>query len=258
MVMRRKSPPTTSRSKSPDLQATKLINTMNPQTSMNTEPRRISLAECAEVRIGYTPSTRQPDWEFDTFGNSGTNTAPMLQPSDIDPLGGISWDRVRRVRIDGNSGYQTHELRGDDVVLSLRGTNRAVHITFDMLQSARERTRAFGVIASSAWAVLTPHREMVQAAYLAWYFNQSPTADRLRASQVGAVMPFLKVGTLREFEITLPTIEAQAQIGSAHTLINRIQQLENQRADLCRRFLGAIVSKNVQTGTRKKYPYSGK
>lgn len=232
---------------------------MNLQTITNPEPRRLSLAECAEIRIGYTPTPRSADWKWDAFGNSDTNSAPMLQPSDIDPLGGVSWDSVRRVQIDGSSAYQSHQLRDDDVILSLRGTNRAVHITGEMLGVARERApKCFGVIASSGWAVLVPNRQVVQSAFLAWLLNEPPTAERLHASQVGAAIAFLKVSTIREFEVSLPSLAVQSKIGVAHALVNRVQQLENQRATRCRTYLGGLISNNLRQTTTHKRPTSGK
>lgn len=91
-------------------------------------------------------------------------------------------------------------LRKGDVLLITKGANNvAVEYTLDFEKA----------IAASAFYVLRPNQKKVIAAYLAWYINQEPVQQHLKANLAGTYIPNLNKGAIEEIAIALPPIEKQ-------------------------------------------------
>ena len=103
-------------------------------------------------------------------------------------------------------------LRKGDVLLITKGANNyAVEYKLDFEKA----------IAASAFFVLRPDPRKVIPAYLAWYINQTPVQQHLKANLAGTYIPNLNKGAIEEIVITLPTIEEQELVVAIDSLRTR-------------------------------------
>jgi hypothetical protein len=218
------------------------------------------LEECADIRVGYTPSNNE---------NRRSNLAPqveyqyciyLLQPSNIDRSGVIEWERLEKIPAPqpktDYSVVDTHALHEGQVLLCLRGSIRAVHLSYKSLSQKRSLSEMGGrLLASGAWAVINPKPKILSAAYLCWQLNHPSLIERLKSTQIGSAMPFLKIASIRDLMVTVPSLETQNSISKIVDLIETTSALETKRTQLLRTMLSSILTtQNPRRGARGVKP----
>jgi restriction endonuclease S subunit len=111
------------------------------------------------------------------------------------------------------------------------------------------------LLASGAWAVINPKPKILSAAYLCWQLNHPSLIERLKSTQIGSAMPFLKIASIRDLMVTVPSLETQNSISKIVDLIETTSALETKRTQLLRTMLSSILTtQNPRRGARGVKP----
>jgi hypothetical protein len=175
----------------------------------------------------------ETDWAADA-----PPRALVLPPSQLNAQGFPSWDRLELVDMHSFGSLQHHRLQKDDIMLVLRGPHRALRVTESTL-GADHVAMSLPVVASSAWAVITPDPDRLNSSFLAWELGLPRTRSMLERSKKGSVLQFIPISAVADLRLHIPSMERQEQLGRAAAAIDRIEALESERTRLLRSSLAA-------------------
>lgn len=201
-----------------------------------TPPCRIPLGAVGPVRVGYVAPSRSSGEEQGRY--------LALQASDVGPDGTVVWAALSRVTpVFDPSRYLVSE---GDVAIPLRTPRPFAAVLRDVPPDA---------IAVGHMAIVTPHPEIADPDYLAWYIKHPRTAARLQGLTRGSKLRFLSITDLRDFEIELPALDLQRRIAHLHYLHERVTELERQLADarvlMIESLTMAALSRAMDSSTRE-------
>ena len=171
------------------------------------------------------------------ISNDPDGTHYLLQSRNIDNAS-LSFDVHSLKRFKPNLSKSDKVLENDDVIFLAKGsTNYAVHI-----KKPEEE-----LLASGSFFVLTPDKEEILPAYLAWYLNQE-VARRyfFRMGTHGAHMPVISRKTLENLEVRLPEMRIQQLIADLSELSEHEQQLLNEIKKLRKELIKELTMQLVE------------
>ena len=150
------------------------------------------LGDVAEVLTGYAFRGKvMPEDEGDLVA---------LQIKDLSSDGQIDLGGALRIR--GQSIYQRHLLRANDILMQSRGTtNRA---------AAFEGT--VRAIAALGLLVIRPKAEVIHPEFLLWYLNHPKAQERLRDLARGSTVAFIAKTDAADFTVPTPPLALQEKV----------------------------------------------
>ena len=101
-------------------------------------------------------------------------------------------------------------------------------------------------VATAHFLVITINdTEQLDPAYLVTYLNSDVAQAYFKANAQGATVPMIRLSTLQELEIKLPTIEKQREIASAYQLVKEekatMEQLIQNREKQFKAYLQTVL-----------------
>jgi restriction endonuclease S subunit len=153
-----------------------------------------------------------------------------------------AWDRLELIDMHSIGSLQHHQLQKNDVMLVLRGSHRAMQVTSGVL-GASQYEKPLPIVASSAWAVITPDPKRLNSSFLAWELGLPRTRSMLERSKKGSVLQFIPIAAVADLKIHIPSMERQEWLGRAAAAIDRIEALEAERTRLIRSCLAASTER---------------
>lgn len=144
---------------------------------------------------------------------------PVVMPTNIHDLR-ITTDGIARVGTDHVERLSRHQLEPGDIVYSRRG---------DVEKCALITSEQAGWLCGTGCLLVRVGGPSVDARYLAYALSLPETRSWITQHAVGATMPNLNTGVLREVPVTLPPVEEQRAIAATlGTLDDKIES--NRRA----------------------------
>lgn len=207
------------------------------------------LVDVAHIRLGYSPAK---DHEFDFSRNVGAGkssselsrrTLLMVAPTSIATDGSIVWSRVERIEVSHAQSAESHKLQAGSILVCLRGVLRIVLMTeHALLKTEGPHEEPLPMLASSAWAVITSKDpDVVLPEYLKFHLTSAGTLRRLADMKSGSNVQFMRLSTLQELPVEIPSPPRQRLLVKLSDLIDKQEQLEGEKTKLLRRY---ITSKN--------------
>lgn len=184
------------------------------------------LEQLAQVRLGFAPRRLLPDPGGPYLGLSGRDLAS----------GDIPWSQLLRPRVESDASR--YEVRDGDLVVSLRGAG---------VRAWRMEPPPAPTIAVGQLAIVSPHRDLVDADYLAWFLNHAAIARRFDGLARGTRQPFVTMSAFRRFEVVLPDLRVQRLLGRAGQLGETERTLTGQLAELRRTALDSQLLRVAET-----------
>lgn len=181
-----------------------------------------ALAELAEVVTGSSPDRRV-----------ASDVVHFIQIKDLDP--------IKRALVSGGrpTAQRAVAAKAGDILLAARG-GQAV-ITGDAAGAGLE-----GAYPTLDVYLIRPDRKQLDSAFLAAWLTFEPVRNGLQASTIGALIPRIPIGSLKDLAIPLPPLQRQHQIGAlfhlAHQEAVLLKQLAAQTAQLRTRQLAAAFA----------------
>ncbi len=211
----------------------------------------VRLAEVASIRLGFTPiKEKRGDYADDASRSNrrlaGSDfvrrTVLMLQPSNIAEDGTIDWPRLERVNVLPKQSYESHALQPGSVLLCLRGVMRVANLTSKTLTHDLDATaEPLPIVASGAWAVIHPHRDLLTATYLTWHLKLPSTTRQLLQARTGTALQFIPISAVQEMHLPVPSRDTQDAVARTAGLIDQVEKLEQQRLALLRTYLSGSI-----------------
>jgi hypothetical protein len=213
------------------------------------------LGDVATVRLGFTP-LKEKRSDYASASNQRPSqpfvrrTVLMVQPSNITDEGTIDWRRLERIDVQPKqNSYDNHTLKPGSVLLCLRGVMRVANLTEQTLQQDRDATaEPLPIVASGAWAVITPDTQALTTDYLTWHLRQPSTAARLHEERAGSALQFIPLSVVQDMTLPLPRRDTQAALVRAADLIDQVAKLERQRLELLRSYLAGSIQTHSPVG----------
>lgn len=147
----------------------------------------------------------------------------VLQLRDITDAGSIAWGSVER------SGsfreLASYRLQAGDVLFAPRSPRVSAVLL-------RDDVDAEPTAASSHFYILRADRTKVAPEYLTWYLNHPRTRQALQVHNQGTHLPFIPAQALRAFDLPLPPLDRQKQIGMIELLAAHEHRLTAEIAQL--------------------------
>ncbi|MBT1690165.1 restriction endonuclease subunit S [Dawidia soli] len=110
------------------------------------------------------------------------------------------------------------------------------------------------VIPASAFFILRPNLQKVDPGYLAWYINQAPVQQYLKAHAVGKHTPNINKDVLARITLPVPPLARQQTIAAIDRLRREemllLRTIQARRAELIARQLLTAVSTPAADGPR--------
>lgn len=129
---------------------------------------------------------------------------PVVMPTNIHDLR-ITTDGIARVGTDHVERLSRHQLEPGDIVYSRRG---------DVEKCALITSEQAGWLCGTGCLLVRVGGPSVDARYLAYALSLPETRSWITQHAVGATMPNLNTGVLREVPVTLPPVEEQRAIAA--------------------------------------------
>ena len=167
---------------------------------------------------------------------SNTGNAWYLQAADLKADGCLSGGLKPTLYLEGK--LQDRLLKKNDVLFMAKGVNNLA-LAYD--------PKTYGaLIPSTAFLIISNSNSGVLPGYIAWYINQPPAQQYLKAQAKGSSPPSITVKTLGELEIHIPDIETQKIILKIHDLRMREKQLKSDIEHLKEKILNHQLSKAIR------------
>jgi hypothetical protein len=170
------------------------------------------LGDLADVRSGYH---FRGNFRLDPDG-----THRVVQHKDVDGERRIVPDGLGRVTLGHLA--TAHLLDVGDVLFYSRGEHPYAALVDTPLPAA---------VAATYFYVARTGNGAIDPDYLAWYINQRPARDALRAMATGTNVPFVPIADLRTLAVPLPPVETQVKIAAAARLAERKRAIEIELAE---------------------------
>lgn len=129
---------------------------------------------------------------------------PVVMPTNIHDLR-VSTDGIARVGTDHVERLSRHQMEPGDIVYSRRG---------DVEKCALITSEQAGWLCGTGCLLVRVGGPSVDARYLAYALSLPETRSWITQHAVGATMPNLNTGVLREVPVSLPPIEEQRAIAA--------------------------------------------
>jgi hypothetical protein len=186
----------------------------------------LPLNHIAEISVGYQSRARIAD------GPSGSHR--LVQGRDLRPNAPLYIESLLRFNPVGNSEHCA--IRPGDVLFQARGND---HFAYYVAE-APENT-----LAASTFYVLRPKGPDLLPCYLAWWINQKPAQQFLRATSQAATIPYVSKSALSEMEIRVPDFRTQEMICRVTDLMRRGHVLQNEIDERRTKLIDAICRKSL-------------
>jgi hypothetical protein len=189
------------------------------------------LSDVGTLRLGYL-APLPPRLE------TGKACYRALQLRDVQDDGSIDWSSVQLVNsvVDPSR----HLLRNGDVLVPLRSTRISSVVMKDAPPNA---------IATGHWAVITPHVRVADPEFLVFYLRHPSTSARLAQLARGTSIQFISWNVLKDFEISLPSLEIQRKLARAYSLTGRVSGLEAEMSSARLNLLNAVMSQAISAAS---------
>ncbi|WP_417507670.1 restriction endonuclease subunit S [Marinomonas gallaica] len=167
--------------------------------------QQCKLSDLAEIRSGYT--FREKVEEVDE------GDVYLIQPKDFrftKEIKGQDYLEISDLPMIFWEGRSTAFIQDECVLMPARGEYReALYI------SASELARNTPVVAGSQFFIIYPKRE-VSAQYLCWVIGQPQCQNYLSQTGEGSALRTLKISSLNEMPIPVPSEKVRSQILELH------------------------------------------
>lgn len=155
---------------------------------------KTTIGEIAEIQIGYQAKGR--------IMAEPTSRFRILQLKDFEG-GRLATDLGQLTPMTPERSPDSYRVDEGDVLFACRGPhNFAFHITMPLEW----------VLATNAFYILRPDRNVILPEYLTWWLNLGATQDTLSSLRSISTMPLVPKSALAELEIQLPPMDVQAKI----------------------------------------------
>lgn len=155
---------------------------------------KTTIGEIAEIQIGYQAKGR--------IVSEPTSRFRILQLKDFEG-GRLATDLGQLTPMTPERSPDSYRVGEGDVLFACRGPhNFTFHITMPLEW----------VLATNAFYILRPNRDIILPEYLTWWLNLGTTQDTLTSLRSISTMPLVPKSALAELEIQLPSMDVQAKI----------------------------------------------
>jgi hypothetical protein len=189
------------------------------------------LRQLAHIRLGKTLPSRSALASEHVERKSKTL---VIQPSSIDSYGRINWKKVDTYWSEQVGDEDAHPLMPGAILLLLRGPVRTKLIRTEDLHSTLIDTEEPRIVASSSWAIIETNPTRLEPEYLEWRLNTPTIRQYLESQKTGSAMQYIPLSAIQKMKIDLPPVTNQRAISRAADLLEKMTQLERQRADTLR------------------------
>ena len=155
---------------------------------------KTTIGKIVEIQIGYQAKGRIVPEPASRFR--------ILQLKDFDG-GRLASDLNQLTPMTPERSPDSYRVDEADVLFACRGPhNFAFHITLPLEW----------VLATNAFYILRPNRDVILPEYLTWWLNLETTHETLTSLRSISTMPLVPKSALAELEIQLPSMDVQANI----------------------------------------------
>lgn len=160
------------------------------------------LNQIADLRSGY---------QGRTIENMEAQVAKLIKLKDVSSEGIINYDEIEEVRIE--KILPKHILKQGDIIFKAKsGDNTAALIN-------REEVNLLATAHYILISIKEEYREKITPTYLTMYLNSDYAQSYFKARSEGSVLPIVKLGSLEELEIIVPSMEEQQNLGELYQLM---------------------------------------
>jgi hypothetical protein len=201
-----------------------------------------TINDIADIQIGYQAKGRLKE--------SPDSRYRILQLKDIDiDVALPDWSRL--MQIDPERKPERYSVSEGDILFACRGPrNYALHI----------KQIPEWVLATNAFYILRPEREVILPEYLAWWLSLDNNRNKIETIRTQGVMPLVPKADLAKFAIHVPDMEAQANIVLAWALATKERCLMTELAEKKLQLAQLLCKQsaaNIITGKIRKEPARG-
>lgn len=160
----------------------------------------------------------------------------QIKLRDVDKEGSVDFENLTEFECEKMPSRFL--LKKNDVIFKAKCAENSAALIEEDLED---------VVASAHFLVITIHDiEQLDPGYLVTYLNSELAQSYFKANAQGATVPMVRLSTLQELEIQLPSIEKQREIAKAYQLVKEekatmeqlIQNREKQFKAYLQRVLG--------------------
>ena len=163
---------------------------------------KYKLSEIAELRSGYQGKITE---------NPEAQTSKLIKLKDVSKEGMIHYDEIEEVKIE--KILPKHLLKKGDIIFKAKsGDNTAALID-------REEGNLLATAHYILVSIKEVYKEKVSSEYLTMYFNSEYAQSYFKAHSEGSVLPIVKISSLEELEVIVPSLEEQKQLSELYTLM---------------------------------------
>ena len=182
------------------------------------------LSELAYIRSGYQGLT------------SEGNRYMAVKLTNVNREGSIDFENLTEIECDNMPSRFL--LKKNDIIFKAKCAENAAALIEEDLENT---------VATAHFLVITINdTEQLDPGYLVTYLNSDVAQAYFKANAQGATVPMIRLLTLKELEIKLPSIEKQREIAKAYRLVKQekatmeqlIQNREKQFKAYLQRVLG--------------------
>ncbi len=164
----------------------------------------------------------------------------VIQGRDVDPTSPIldlADDAGTLVRQADVPNWSDEELRWGDILVMARGPRNYA--------AAVQEIPDQPLIAATSFHIVTPDRNVVHPAYLAWQLNEEGAQSYLRQNNSGTTIPMIRQCVLAATPIHLPPLHVQKEIAALIQLMETEKKLQAQLDARRRESLRALLLTNL-------------
>lgn len=163
---------------------------------------KYKLSEIAELRSGYQGKITE---------NPEAQTFKLIKLKDVSKEGIIHYDEIDKVKIER---ILTKYLlkKGDIIFKAKSGDNTAALID-------REEGNLLATAHYILVSIKETYKEKISSEYLTMYFNSEYAQSYFKVHSEGSVLPIVKISSLEELEVIVPSLEEQQQLSELYTLM---------------------------------------
>ena len=224
---------------------------------------KVPLKEIANIRTGHLFRSRIK------YNNEGDKL--VIRPVDMDnDTGEIDYINLKRISDDVSKDTILCE---NDIIIKAKGYNNvASRIKFsgispsgprfrehcqaanlDMLSNFAPLTTSnqLPMVPSNHYIIIKVNQKKINPSFLAWFLNQETAQMYFKMTVGGTSIPNLKIKSLGELEIPIPTIEIQDKIVEVSELLEREKHLMRDIISKRKRMVESVLLKTTTDENRE-------
>jgi len=188
----------------------------------------VSLKSIAEILVGYQSRKR--------VMSAPSGTHRLIQGRDFVSAEHLSTEDLLSFTPERNPA-PGETVKFEDILFQARGAVHYAHcVTQDLANT----------LVSGSFYIIRPDRARVCPRYLAWWLNQDPAQQRLKAQSQSTTIPFVSKSVFSRLDVRLPSLERQERIARIIDLRHREMELRRQIMERRQQLIARVCLAGIQ------------